>query len=41
MKDKIYRCSICGNIVGLVDGDISRVRCCGKEMDLSCMWLCT
>ena len=34
MKDKIYRCSICGNIVGLVDGDISRVRCCGKEMDL-------
>lgn len=34
MKDKIYRCSICGNIVELVDGDISRVRCCGKEMDL-------
>ena len=31
---KFYQCSICGNIVELVDGDISRVRCCGKEMDL-------
>ena len=31
---KFYQCSICGNIIELVDGDISRVRCCGKEMDL-------
>ena len=31
---KFYQCSICGNIVELIDGDISRVRCCGKEMDL-------
>lgn len=34
MKDKIYKCSICGNIVELIDGDISRVTCCGKKMDL-------
>ena len=31
---KFYQCSICGNIIELVDGDISRIRCCGKEMDL-------
>ena len=31
---KFYQCSICGNIVELIDGDISRVRCCGREMDL-------
>ena len=31
---KFYQCSICGNIIELVDGDMSRVRCCGKEMDL-------
>lgn len=30
---KFYRCSICGNIVGLIEGDIKRVKCCGKEMD--------
>lgn len=32
--NKFYQCSICGNIVELVDGDMSRVRCCGKEMNL-------
>jgi len=31
---KFYQCSICGNIIELVDGDMSRVRCCGKEMNL-------
>ena len=31
--NKFYQCSICGNIVELVAGNMSRVRCCGKEMN--------
>ena len=27
-----YRCLVCGNIIYVVDGDINRVRCCGKEL---------
>ena len=30
---KFYRCPICGNIVGLIDGDMGHVRCCGVEME--------
>ena len=30
---KFYKCPVCGNIVEVVDGDISRVRCCGKELE--------
>ena len=30
---KFYRCPICGNIVGLIDGDMSRVVCCGRPME--------
>ena len=30
---KFYRCPICGNIVGLIDGDMSRVICCGNPME--------
>ena len=36
MKGKntvFYRCPICGNIIGLIDGDIMHMRCCGKEME--------
>ena len=29
-----YRCPICGNIIGLIQGDINHMRCCGKEMEL-------
>ena len=29
-----YRCPICGNIIGLIDGDIKHMRCCGQEMEL-------
>ena len=29
-----YKCSTCGNIIGLIDGDINHMRCCGKEMEL-------
>ncbi len=34
MAGKFYRCSICGNIVYLVEGDINHIVCCGKPMDL-------
>ena len=35
MKEKVkyYKCPVCGNIVEIVDGDIKRVRCCGREME--------
>ena len=35
MKENVrfYRCPICGNIVGLIEGDIGHVRCCGVEME--------
>ena len=35
MKENVrfYRCPICGNIVGLIDGDMGHVRCCGVEME--------
>lgn len=29
-----YRCPICGNIIGLIEGDIQHMRCCGKKMEL-------
>ncbi len=37
MKERntvFYKCPICGNIIGLIDGDIKHMRCCGKEMEL-------
>ena len=30
---KFYYCPICGNVVGLIDGDMEHVRCCGKPME--------
>jgi len=35
MKENVrfYKCPICGNIVGLIDGDMAHVRCCGMEME--------
>ena len=30
---KFYRCPICGNIVGVINGDGSRLVCCGKPME--------
>ena len=29
-----YKCPICGNIIGLISGDINHIRCCGVEMEL-------
>lgn len=36
MKEKIkyYKCPICGNIIEIVDGDVKRVKCCGKDLEL-------
>ena len=37
MKEKntvFYKCPICGNVIGLIAGDINHMRCCGKEMEL-------
>ena len=32
MEIKYYRCPVCGNVIEVVNGDVSRVRCCGKEL---------
>ena len=36
MKENVrfYICPICGNIVGLIDGDMNRVKCCGVAMEV-------
>lgn len=28
-----YKCPICGNVIGLIEGDIKKIKCCGREMD--------
>ena len=35
MKENVrfYMCPICHNIVGLINGDISHINCCGREME--------
>ena len=35
MKEKVkyYQCSICKNIIELVNGDAEHITCCGKVMD--------
>lgn len=36
MKENVrfYRCPICGNVIGLIDGDMEHIKCCGKPMEL-------
>ena len=36
MKENVrfYKCPICGNVIGLIDGEASHMRCCGTEMEL-------
>ena len=37
MKDKntvFYKCKVCGNMIGLIDGNIDRIKCCGEPMEL-------
>jgi superoxide reductase len=31
---RFYRCPICGNIVGLIEGNAEHIMCCGKTMEL-------
>ena len=31
---RFYVCPICGNVIGLIDGDINHINCCGKPMEL-------
>ncbi len=31
---RFYICPICGNIIGLINGNMEHIRCCGKEMQL-------
>lgn len=30
---KFYKCPICGNVIGLIDGDIQHMKCCGKALE--------
>ena len=36
MKENVrfYFCPICGNVIGLIDGNMDHVICCGKSMEL-------
>ena len=36
MKENVrfYKCPICGNVIGLIDGDMQHIRCCGQQMEL-------
>ena len=36
MKENVrfYFCPICGNVIGLIDGDMDNVMCCGIKMEL-------
>jgi len=31
-KNKIYKCSICGNVISIVDAKNTPISCCGEEM---------
>ena len=32
-KVKFYKCSVCGEIIELIEGDIQHITCCGKTME--------
>ena len=37
MREKntvFYRCPICNNVIGLIEGDINHMKCCGQKMEL-------
>ena len=35
MKENVrfYICPTCGNVIGLIDGDMEHIKCCGKPME--------
>lgn len=30
---RFYKCNICGNVIGLIDGDARRMTCCGQPLE--------
>lgn len=30
---RFYKCPVCGNIIGLIDGNIENIKCCGRTME--------
>ena len=36
MKENVrfYKCPVCGNVIGLIDGEIDRITCCNRPMEL-------
>jgi len=36
MKENVrfYLCPICGNVIGLIDGNMEHITCCGRKMEL-------
>ena len=35
MKENVrfYKCNVCGNMIGLIDGNAENIKCCGKPME--------
>lgn len=31
---KFYACPICGNVIGLIEGNAEHIMCCGKKVEL-------
>ena len=31
---RFYKCPICGNVIGLIEGNAENIKCCGKPMEL-------
>ena len=36
MKEKVkyFKCPVCGNIIEMINGDIKKIKCCNKELEL-------
>lgn len=30
---KFYKCPVCGNVIEIIDGDVKRITCCGKNLE--------
>ena len=33
-KIKYYKCPVCGNVIEVINGDVSRVKCCNQPLEL-------
>lgn len=36
MKENVrfYKCKICGNIIGIIEGNAEHIKCCGENMEM-------